>query len=482
MSKNYDTGSAVIDGVRFANLIKKTYSRSSLTRDAKDTIAQYPVIFSADIPTEDATVIAKAFEAQYAALLVSVISASPDYDRSRYENPAEYLKNFFDNRSVPAVLNVLESQLPEDVFSEDLTLESATIYHDIDRLIPTRIATECWEDTDSAFNTATLNHRYKPESMTQRAMEGVVNQLRALHTPAMEASGDDILNSFGARGSRLNSDDVGTPTKADRVERTTERGVYQTDDKGQIIIDPKTKKPIRMDRIRENRVLRAPAETARQGFNTYNDKLGSMAPTMVNVQLTSHHGNAPVITHNIVLGVKAMVRSVPQDLMISNLAEGISETRGVLFKFIKWTKGEYRFVSDFILGIDNAKSDAASNKDMKHWLKTLQRRKRSDAINKITSGMAMPPMTTIVTTSYEVARVKEMTGLDLNDELNAAKLIAKHYLLGFAIYDSETGRIRSIFDGDASFSINTISGLKTKQQKDQDLVQYAQFVRAAGRM
>ena len=484
MANNESVDQAIVDSVKFAKLISQTYKRSSLTRNAKDTIAQYPVIFSSDIATEDAVIIAKALETQYAALLVSVISANSDYDRGRFKNPSDYLQTFYNNRTTPSILSTmagLDSQLPDDIHAMECELNAAIVYHDMDRYVPSHIAYECWQDSSIQFNGSSMNQAYKPAYETQTTMSRVVDNLRNLHKPAMEASGDSMLNALGVGGSRYNGDDVGTPTKADRVSREVIKGAYQTDENGNVVIDPRTKKPVRVDREVSNKVLRSPASTGSQGIANYNDKLGNMAPTMINLQLTSHHGNAPVITHNVVIGVKAMARTVNQSLMISNLAEGINGTRA-MFKFIKWTEGEYKFIRDFIFAVDRAKEDAASNKDMKHWLHTLKRRKRADLVNKMVNGMPMPPMATIVCTSYEVAKVRVLTGLDLMEAFNAAKLISKYYLLGFLIYEPETGKVSSIFDGDTEFSVTTISGLKTKQQKDQDLVQYSKFLRAAGRM
>lgn len=123
-----------------------------------------------------------------------------------------------------------------------------------------------------------------------------------------------------------------------------------------------------------------------------------------------------------------------------------------------------------------------SNRDMKNWIGAIKRRKFSDMWSKIINGSPMPPLMTVVCTSYEAARVFEATGIDLNEAYNVIKLINQYYLLGFVIYEPENGKIRSIFHGDTSFSTTTVSGLKTKQQKDIDLTQYAQFIRAAGRM
>ena len=136
MATNFDTDQAIIDSVKFANVIRQTYGRSSLTRNAKDTIAQYPVIFSASIPLDDAVIVAKALELQYAALLISVISANSDYDRGRYNNPSEYLKNFYSNRdsaltNIPGMLPIVESQLPVDNTSNTVESTLCRSYNDV---------------------------------------------------------------------------------------------------------------------------------------------------------------------------------------------------------------------------------------------------------------------------------------------------------------------------------------------------------------
>lgn len=488
MANSTDWSTNAQDVVKFARLIHKQYGRNSLTRSAKDTIAQFPVIFSGDIPADDSVIIAKALEAQYAALLVSVISANSDFDRSVYPNATDYLKTFHNNSAFPSLLRAIDSQLPENESVLDSVIESATTMYDLEKLVDTDLVMESTFSNDR-FNQSTLNHAYKPEYATQRAMESVVNNLRKIHTPAMEDATDELLGGLGAsRSGRLTKDYYGAPTKADKVQQTIQKNVplyYEEDDgihkKGDPIIDPKTGKQMKGDKVTKGEVLRAPAATGRQEL-IRNDRLSSLEPTLINLQLNSHHGDgASVITHNVVMGVKAVPSVIPANLMVSNLAEGVNNSRG-MFKIVQWTEGNLRFVRDLIFGIRNAKEDAVANKDMKHWLRALKNRKYSDAAGKFVSGTGNPPMVTIVTTSYEVAKVAEATGMDLNDEYTAAKLISKYFLLGFLIYDTDSGKLKAMFDGDTKFTATTISGLKTKQQKDLDLMQYSQFIRAAGRM
>ena len=490
MATPYEKDQGIIDTVKLATLIKKNYGRSSLTRSAKDTIAQFPVVFSGDIPTDDAVIIAKALEAQYAALMVSVISARSDYDRGQYSNPSDYLKTFHNNSNMPTLLRSMDSQLPENVQLADCVIESAVTLYNLGKLVDKDLAMESYEQ--DWFNAGTLNHSYRPEYATQKAMKSVVQNLRSLHRPAMEDSGADFLGAIGAARSNPNKDTMGAPTRAVKEYETKNRGAVMykldpatgkpiKDSNGNPIpeVDPKTGKPITGTIIEKSREYGG-AATGKQEI-VRNDKLTSLEPTLINLQLTSHHGDGPIITHNVVMGVKAKSVVIPQNYMISNLAEGVNNSRAI-FKFIKWSEGELRLVRDLILGIDSARTSAVADRDMRRWLEAIRGRKHSNTLGKFTSGIGNSPMTTVVTTSYEVAKVAEMTGMDLNEPYTAAKLISKYFLLGFVIYDTGTGKIKSMFDGDVNFSVTTISGLKSKQQKDIDLMQYSQFIRAAGRM
>jgi uncharacterized protein YciI len=468
-----------VDTVKFATLVKQTYGRSSLTRNAKDTIAQFPVIISAGIPTDDAVIIAKAIEAQYAALMVSVISANSDYDRGKYNNPADYLRTFHNNGNIPTLFRTMDSQLPEDVHAIECELASARTMYALESLVDKDLVMECWDSVDDRFNTSSLNHSYRPEKHTQDAMESVVKNLRALHRPAMEAAADDVLAAAGVAGNRAGKDDMGAPTKADKVQ-TTQRMVAR--------MDPVTNTPVRnakkeiiYDKVTtKDEVVRAPSATGRQEI-VRNDKLTTLEPTLINLQLNSHHGNAPVITHNVVMGVKAMIRQIPQQYIVSNLIEGVNNSRAI-FGYVKFTEHPVQTLIDLVTGWSTARETAVSDRDMRKWIQALKRRKTSDLIGKMASGEGMPPLTTIVITTYEAEQIAEATNIDLNDPYAAAKLISKYYLLGFIIYDSATGKVKSIFDGDSNFSVTTLNGLKSKQQKDQELTQFASFLRASGRM
>lgn len=460
-----------VDTIKFARMIKQTYGRSSLTRDAKDMIAQYYCLFSSGIPLDDQVIIAKGLEAQYAALLVAMVSARSHFDRAKYDTPVDYLKNFHDNSNIPTLFMSIDSQLPDD---NQYSLESAVMFPKMGHLVPTNVVMECWDATNDRFNTAKLNDSYHPEATTQRAMEQVVNNLRKIHKPAMEGAYDDIMGMAGLAGS-ASKDDVGAPGRAYTYEYKRET---KKDASGKVVRDSNGRPVKEMVLQTSNRT---PSTTGKQEIAKNNAQMSMIAPTLINLQLTSTHGNEPAITHNLVMGVKAMARTIPQEYMISNLADAAKGSRKI-FSFIQYTEGERRLIADMIFGVRDAKEMAVGNRDMRYWISALKRRKYADAIGKIMTGHGLQPLATIVCTSYDVAKVMELTNVDLNEPYNAAKLLNKYYLLGFIIYDPESGRLKSFFDGNTDFDVTTISSLKNKQQKDTDLMQYSQFLRAAGKM
>ena len=90
-------GKQIIENVNTAvstgKVIAKYVSNTSLTKLAKDSIFQFPVIISASIDNDEIFVMAKSFERSYASMMVSVISMSSYIDLNKY-GKEDYLVNF----------------------------------------------------------------------------------------------------------------------------------------------------------------------------------------------------------------------------------------------------------------------------------------------------------------------------------------------------------------------------------------------------
>lgn len=457
-----NTENRVKSSVNFAKLVKQTYGRNSLTRSAKDTIAQFPVVMSSDIPLEDATIIAKGLEAQYAALLVGEISMRSEYNRDQYATPADYLKTFHNNDNIPALFRSMDSELPQDI--AELKVASATLT-DLGKMVPKEVVMECWGNSDgigaAMFNTDSLNGTYTPHAYTQGVMESVVSDLRKLHAPAMEADADSLVSTYTSMNAPKSGHLSGVPEEFTRRQK----------------FDKNTGKKVSDDTFRKKQ------QTGKVELASKNQKfMSDLEPTLISVQLNSWTSNSDVITHNLVYGVKTKIQVIPQEYIISNLVEGVRGSRAI-FTFIRWTEGDYKLIRDGILGFERGRTDAVANRDIRTWLNAIRARRRSDGYSKALSGQGLPPITTVVISAYEAARVAQETGVDLTEPYSAAKLIAKYYLLGFVIVNTETGTLSCMFDGDTQFSTTTIGALRQKQKNsnETDLDQFARMMRALGR-
>ncbi len=509
------------DALQTAKVVKQTFSRNSLTRMAKDSIFQFPMIMSANIPTEDAVVIARAYEAYYAALMVSVISMNSDFQRERFANAADYLRTFHQNNDIP---NLFLS-----ANSETATLEATTI-HGYEKYIPEDVIMECWNSPADVFNTERLNSMYTPTTNAQRALEAYAEQIRMMHIPAMEAdsSGYELVQDstgkviggysratgefnpnltkedFMAKNAGKSSDSqdptvqyllspkgrnrmndgrpIGSPTGSSRSTTVIKDGVpiYYSDG------TPVTKKdrhgkdvPVTVQVKTIEREDKSARVTGQQAI-VRNQSLTALEPTLINLQLTSSDKGGPIITNNIVIGIKAMIHQVNTDLMVSNLIDGCNDAQGIFTKFINWSEGTMRFVRDLIFGVRDAKENARADKFAQKWIRTLQRRKTSNMISKIGGGEVLPN-TTIGTTTEEVSRVAAACGVDLSEAYSALRFLSQYYLLGFFIYDFNTGSIDVIFDGDTKFSTTSVRNMKSKTSKDLDITSFLEVMKIMGR-
>lgn len=513
MASNQATNSSktdVFDALSFVGAVAKASRKSSLTRDARDNIAMYPCVMSSDIQLDDAVPLAKSLELHYASLLVAIISANSTYNRGRYANAMDYIKaNFHNNDTIPAILKAgIESQLEPDFHVTGIS--AAHVSPEASKMVSPEFVMECWLGSDLMFNKATLNQVYRPEKMNQATMESIVTDLRKLNTPAMEAT-DDYAgglgtglrrftqnpthpNTPGGAPSRYNVMKTSQPVQLRARDGDHEGSLLWRDKRtGQVHSEGGMVKELKMtpEQIRKdpnyepvtelkdvNELKGVTYETGKQAI-VPNQKLNGMEPTMINLQLTGE-SNGVAITQNIVMGVKVMIQQVQPAVMVSNLVQGVGGSRA-MFAFIKWTKGQYSFLKDFILGVSNAKESAISNKDVRNWIGALKRRKQANMLARIGAGESIPPNTTVVLTSHEAALVAEQTGVDLNEPYNAIKLMNAYYFLAVMIVDPATGAVKTLFDGDNRYSETSINALRGKTNKnDTDLTSAIALLRTVG--
>lgn len=433
-----------------AKFIKKSIGRDSLTRMAQDSIFQFPLLISSSIDTDDITILAKAIERQYASLLVSVFSLRGSVPLDKYDNLQEYLKTFHNNKDIPANIKA----------ATNMVFESANISNESTQ--PLGLGAACWDIIEEQVNTNKVNDIYKPYERTKTVLHEKIEI-------AKEATENKDTRSEAIK--KIQDTKTYDTIKKVNLKYNEDLAAHKFDG----VHDKKFDK--------NGKLIQSTGRPLDTPTIIKNDKATALEPTMISAQFVLHGEGQGQIVQNAVIGVKAMIRIIRSDLMVANMVEASKDSYGI-FKFIKWTKGEYKFVRDFIFNASEIKDVATStSSDSLRWIKALKRRK---AINNVTKFFqnGLLPHTTVIITKYEIEQIAEIGGINLSEIHNALRLINKYYLLGFGIYDTETKTLSILFDEDGTndFSSVSLNSLKTSNNKDIDLTNMKEVMKLMGRI
>lgn len=401
-----------------ARAISKSMGRSSLTRMAQDSIFQFPLLISSGIEADDIMTISAAIEKQYASLLTSALSLRGNVPVKKYENIQSYLQTFHSNKDIPSNIKAATSIAFENASFSDKVISN--------------LGGACWDIPDNQITLESLNDTYKPYARTKKVLE---EKLRIANEALID---EQELKDAATRIEREESNSAST-------------GISSKARAG----------------VKHPAIVR-------------NDKITSLEPTLINVEFV-FHGNNDSWKQNVVIGVKNMVRIIRSDIMVANMAEASKESYNI-FKFIKWTKGEFKIIKDFIFNSSEMKDMATtSSKDSGRWWKALKRRRAINNITKFFDNKVLPN-TTIIITSYEAEQIAGLTGVNLAETHNALNLINKSYLLGFGIVDTSSKSLSMLFDGDSDFSNMSMNALRSNNGKDVNLNNMKDVMKLMGRI
>ena len=434
MIKNVNT--AVIT----VKVIAKYVSNTSLTKLAKDSIFQFPVIISASIDNDEIFVMAKSFERSYASMMVSVISMSSYIDLNKYGKEdylVNFLRRFHSNTNIGGNI----------IASESISISDANILPQ-ENVIGVNVAA-LWDSVYESVDNTSINDMYRPFKRTTRILED-----------ALEAATDDGMTIKFGKTTIKNADNIANSGKSNVFHEE-----YEKDDDGNYKTDKNGKKiPIKgTQRI---------THTAKDKHDKFNqvvkaDYMTDMAPTMINITVIADAtGKGDTWTQNVVLGIKAMVRMVKSGVMVNNMMDAFKD-RG-LFKWLSWTKGEIS-TAELIFGAGKAMQDGYAAGKGDNWLKILRERKMAQGINKIL-GKRLLPNASIVITESEALAIKEATGVDPHNPADVQKMMNRYFLLAFGIYDTENKLLDVMYDGESQFSTESIRELAAKNKKDTNLL------------
>ena len=166
------------------------------------------------------------------------------------------------------------------------------------------------------------------------------------------------------------------------------------------------------------------------------NKANEMIPTIakVNVGFIVEDTNE-VISRDVLVGIKTFVHRIQSSELVTAFYQTIMNKRKFL-KFVKFTTGEEKSLTDLILGVGELKSDAIESKLRKSsWLQAFKRRRRWSKMTIPFLMKSYTPNGTVVMTMNEVEFIKDRYGIDIMRDGHIKMIMEANFLLGFVILD-----------------------------------------------
>lgn len=474
--------SKVFGHIKNAKSMINFAKRKSIMTMAAPGFYLYPIVMSGGIDTPKQMEIAKAFQYTFASSVATAYSLNGTMDRSSTPQVADFVKTFHQNdpKLINANLNGVASSLgitvkegyvnADDLEFIQYNVEGATVMENALSLKDSYlIDLLAWDETENGLVMESLNDIYKPYTRTERILRERLDEMKESREAsiATETIGD-ALDKFDRFSDAMNQS-VNGEHRSRNATQTALTTTTTTTKKGDNTIQT-SRRPF--DRAAFNKVERV-------------QNMTNLEPTIVNVQIVAHggkdaDGKAVPSVHNVSLCIKAMPRIVNSSLMIASMVEACQNSHAI-FKFLKFTKGEINTL-DKVLGISASKKKALQ-KNAKNEVKFLEqskKRKKKGLIGRFVKNEVMPTMTVVIT-SFEAEKIKEVCGVDLNRYEMAVKLMNKYYLLGFCIYDTEQDTLKVLFDADSDWGTTSFQSMTNATSNAKDMLSQNEILRIFGR-
>jgi hypothetical protein len=487
---------------------------SSIARKGAEGTLQFPVIVSRSLSIDDAMMICKALERQYASFTQIALSLNPYLDLSRDKDISSYLKNFHQNSG--GRFNTIGDLLMENSYSfmSNENDDIGAMFFINEGANPYVIK----NNNDQMFscmdyiNENCLNNLYKPTTPKLNFKNPDLNdfynnRLFDEDNIVMEAKHkkNTKIKNWNLPG-RNNNNNVTSVNTSTPVEPTFDKNysgpepMFDIPEPERIIdYDPAAgiSDPVNADvndreaRQRINDLRQANQDKYRRNRDklmddrfeiqnmgntqvrmTDNDckKANEMVPTTlavsVNVKDNGNFGG----TVNFVIGIKTILHPVGSDEMVRNVVNGCRHTNK-FFNFIRWTTGELTFIKDFVLNMDEIKDDVVNRMSAKEsgWWTVLKHRKKAARAKKLLPiGKEILPNSTIVMSLDEVEMIKSEYGFDLSDPNMMIKLMREYFLLAFVIVDPAQELATFMYDGQNQPQVMSYSGLERENNNKND--------------
>lgn len=431
------------------NVIKAATAKTSAIRLTKDQVFQFPLIMDADINDDEKFPMIKSIEKNYASLMMIAITNEGVVDRDKYDNINNFLRKFHNNDDIP--FDALESDVnvAEAIASEGY--------------LPNKDLLDMWDCIEEQLDSESINNMYLPFKRTEAKLTRAVEAAKL--SVAIEAETDKFFRRYEYNNGKVVLDRNGNP-KVEYIKANDQKAYSDNVSK---YGEPKTM--AEWTASGDYKELSKARGKISEGEMVKDDKFNSLTPTIVRMTISNiKKGSGAPWSQELLIGVRAMPRLLPQSILISNMVEAFKER--IIFKFIKWTKGEIKF-ADTLFGFSAAREDAATKGD-RRWLKVLRKRAKRNGKFRF-GGMKLNPNTTIIITDADAHMIQDKCGINPRDVSNVIKMMDKYFLLGFGIYDTEAKMLNIIYDGETEFTTYSMRSMIAESKKDANLLSMSKY-------
>lgn len=425
-----------------AQIISGSGQKGSIARMANEGILQYPVIVSRAIDIETMMMVSKALERNYASFAQVAFSMHGVMDYRTTTSPAEFVRLFHQNQGVKNpvfkdtdMMSKLTNAYATESFADDYSVYEndnmilfGGVFEDATGKIVNLNRDQLFTVAEH-LDTTVLNDKFNPKRK---------NVLYNFSNPELSQKYNSVQPLKEA---------------SDMDER---KFAYQRDLDDIKLADAEFKR----NSIDLNRNMLSDNDAK---------KANELIPTVLHVRVKvkdENGGDAGILDFNI--GIKAVMHPVKSNEMITNLV-AVCNNKDKLFNFFRWTTGEISFFKDFVLDVNEMKTDV-SNKSAgaSNWWIALKRRANSNKIRKSLPGTnQLLPNSSFVVTMDEVNFINDKYGYNVMDPIFLDKIMKTYFLLGFVVVDNASQIVHFYFDGQTDFESISFSGLEKENSSSE---------------
>ena len=429
----------------------RDYHSGTMSRRAAEGTMQFPLLASRTISFPTIQLIANACERNCASFVQIVLSMHPEMDVRNGSSGFDYLEMFHQNSDTTEdPLNTIMTTAT----GESYVVQTRAFTVDANKLkiLKEELTAHGIDWREGKLNDVVKpryihdNHFIRPVSHMEN-MERLRDKLEAIKEAEAKTDQNGKLvqpvNQFNLRPKAFYSTDdaINFTTVIDKSVTKIDNRKKQTPEGGQDFIVPK-------DMLKDNDVKKA----------------NELVPTLLHIRVIakdSSKDSDPGQYVDFVIGVKCMIHPIGAEDMNENLVDACRNHDGI-FKFIRWTTGEISFLKDFLLNMNEYRTDVArQTKGSSPWWNRLKHLKVLSGVKAaMFISKKLIPNASIVVSQEEVDVIKNQYGFNLMNPAFVRKIMKNFFLMSFIVVDDSSEVAHFMYDGQSSYQTVTYTGLE----------------------